>query len=290
MAPEFVHDPRRGSSLTDRFSLDGNPDLEKTWSTSTLEYVDESGNLALMTTALTPAEFALGEVRFKKQFKKLRPEQDASALPIAEFVDLSPADRAGKVAFVHATDDDRHLIKVACSTQIVALVEERRRYWDTLRFLSGQTEAAINAAHREEVKALTAQYEDAMAGRETSLDDIARAMSELAASSKAPVGLGAALRPTSGGGAAATAPAPAAVAVADRPVWLDPADEALCNDCGTCYQELPQLFEKTTVIVDGAASTVARMIPGALATFEVTPDLQKRIDRVKATCDAEIIK
>jgi len=292
MAPVFVHDPRRGSSLPDRFSLDGNPDVEKSWSTSTLEYVDESGNLQLMTTALTPAEFALGEVRFKKQFKKLRPEQDASALPIAEFVDLNPAERAGKVAFVYATDDDRHLIKVACSSQIAALVEERRRYWDTLRFLSGQTEAAINAAHREEVKALTAQYEDAMAGREASLDDIARAMSELASSSRAPVGLSAALRPSSGGGAAAAAPGPAAVAVAvaDRPVWLDPADEALCNDCGTCYQELPQIFEKATVIVDGAARTAARMIPGALETIEMTPDLQKRIDRVKATCDAEIIK
>src|SRR5665648_840519 len=79
MAPVFVHDPRRGSSLPDRFSLDGNPDIEKTWSTSTLEYVDESGNVQLMTTALTPAEFALGEVRFKKQFKKLRPDQDTNA-------------------------------------------------------------------------------------------------------------------------------------------------------------------------------------------------------------------
>src|SRR5665648_885170 len=42
---------------------DGIPDIEKTWSTSTLEYVDESGNLQLMTTALTPAEFALGRVQ-----------------------------------------------------------------------------------------------------------------------------------------------------------------------------------------------------------------------------------
>ena len=131
-----------------------------------------------------------------------------------------------------------------------------------------------------------------MAGRETSLDDIARAMSELAASSRAPVDLSGALRPSSGGEAAAAAPAPAAVAVAvaDRPIWLDPADEALCNDCGTCYQELPQIFEKATAIVDGAARTAARMIPGALETIEMTPDLQKRIDRVKATCDAEIIK
>ena len=32
------------------------------------------------------------------------------------------------------------------------------------------------------------------------------------------------------------------------------------------------------------------MIPGSIDGVEMTPDLRKRIDRVKATCDAEIIK
>jgi pyruvate-ferredoxin/flavodoxin oxidoreductase len=73
-------------------------------------------------------------------------------------------------------------------------------------------------------------------------------------------------------------------------VWLDPADEPLCTDCGTCYQELPQLFEKTTKVIDGQARVVAQMVPGALDSVEITPAVQKRIDRVKATCDAEIIK
>ena len=63
----------------------------------------------------------------------------------------------------------------------------------------------------------------------------------------------------------------------------------LCNDCGTCYQELPQLFESTRIVVDGQARSVARMIPGALGKVEITPDMEKRIARVKATCDAEII-
>ncbi|MFZ0161535.1 MAG: ferredoxin, partial [Kineosporiaceae bacterium] len=81
-----------------------------------------------------------------------------------------------------------------------------------------------------------------------------------------------------------------AVGVLTGPVYLDPADEARCTDCGTCYQELPQFFEKTTVIIDGAARTVARMIPGSTEGIEVTPELRKRIDRVRATCDAEIIR
>jgi pyruvate-ferredoxin/flavodoxin oxidoreductase len=93
---------------------------------------------------------------------------------------------------------------------------------------------------------------------------------------------------------AATSAAPTAAAApatpATGPIWLDTADEALCNDCGTCYQELPQFFAKTTVVIDGEARVIARMIPGAAQTVEVTPDIAKRIDRVRANCDAEIIR
>ena len=296
MNPLFVHDPRRGSTLHDWFALDGNPDVDKDWTTSTLEYLDNEGQVQLMTTPLTPAEFALGEVRFKKQFRRLTPDAEATAVPIAEYVELPAAGRGAHVPFIYATDDDRHLIKVACSTSIVALVEDRRRYWQTLQYLSGGHEAQLTALHRADLEALQSRYAEAMSQRESSLDDIAGAMSELAASSKAPVGLGGTigLRPSSVGdsGAAPVAPAQtgSAVAVMDAPIYLDPADQAECTDCGTCYQELPQLFEKTTVIIDGTARPVARMIPGALERFQVTPELQARIDRVRATCDSEIIR
>ncbi len=288
MHPLFVHDPRRGSTLHDWFSLEGNPDIDKTWTTATLEYLDDDGNVHLMTTPLTPAEFALGEVRFKKQFRRLDPELEASAVPIDEYVLLPLPQREGRTPFVYATDDDRHLIKVACSGGIVSLVEDRRRYWQTLQYLSGVHEAQLTALHRSDIEELRVMYEQAMQGRESSLDDIARAMSELATSSKAPVGLGAA---PVGLSPAPTAPeAASGVAVADRPVWLDPADIPLCNDCGTCYQELPQFFEKASVIIDGEVRQVAQMIPGALDTVEVTPEIEKRIDRVRKTCDAEIIR
>ncbi|WP_157593317.1 hypothetical protein, partial [Sedimentibacter sp. B4] len=64
--------------------------------------------------------------------------------------------------------------------------------------------------------------------------------------------------------APATEAAAATTAVVDRPIWLDPEDLAKCNDCATCYQELPQLFEKATIVVDGSPRTVGRMRPDAL--------------------------
>ena len=294
MHPLFVHDPRRGTTLHDRFSLDGNPDPGQPWTTSTLEYLDNNGEVALLDTALTPAEFALGEVRFKKQFRRLHAAEEDIGLPMAEFIELGPEQRAAHMPFIYATDDDRHLIKVACSASIVALVDDRRRYWQTLQYLSGVHEAQLTAVHHDELAALRAQYEEAAAARESSLDDIARAMAELATASQAPAGpapsMGFGGAPV--GAAAATVGAPGAAPAAEShaPIYIDPAEEALCNDCGTCYQELPQFFTKTTVVIDGEARVIARAIPGAAESVEITPEIAKRIDRVRATCDAEIIR
>ncbi|MDR3107632.1 MAG: 2-oxoacid:acceptor oxidoreductase family protein, partial [Bifidobacteriaceae bacterium] len=280
MAPLFVHDPRRGPSLPERFSLDGNPEPNALWTTRTLRYFDDSDQLALMQTPLTPAEFAFGEVRFAKQFRRLRPDQESDAVPIAEYVESPLSARTGKTPFIWATDRSGKLIQVACGAGIVGLVEDRRHYWQTLQFLAGQTVAALSAAHRQELAELTGRYEAAVTAREDSLDQIAAAMAELASSGSAapPVfsfgGLGGAPEPPAGGGAAASA-----AGAGDRPIWLDPADVPTCNDCGTCYQELPQLFEKTTMVVDGEARVVARMIDGALDGLEVTPELTKRISR-----------
>ena len=290
VSPLFVHDPRKGESLAERFSLDGNPDIDKDWTESTLQYVDEDGNAQVMTAPVTPAEFALGEVRFKKHFRKLAADDADGALPIAEYVELAPDARGAHTPFVYATDAKKRLIKVACDTPIVELVEERRRYWHTLQALAGVGAAKLDAAHKKEIAELKAQYEEAMAMREASLDDIAKAMSDLATSSKAPAGGSAGFRPTASAAATAVATAPAEAAASDAVVSLDPADEHLCNDCGTCYQELPQLFRKKTEIVDGAPVVLAEMIPGALESVEITPELLKKIERVKATCDAEIIK
>ncbi|GAB96566.1 pyruvate-ferredoxin/flavodoxin oxidoreductase [Kineosphaera limosa] len=309
MNPVFVHDPRRGSTLSDWFSIEGNPDLDKTWTTTDLAYKGDDGSIQLLTTPLTPAEFALGETRFRKQFHKLPTDLEAVALPVSEYIELPREQQAGHMPFVYATDDDQHLIKVQCSAQIVALVKDRKRYWQMLQYLSGTHAAQLDALHKHDLEELRGRYEQSMRDRESAIDDIANAMASLASTSRAPVTLGASIgmRPASvapgavaPGSAAGSAPgsapaaAPSAPATAtatlDAPIFLAEADVPLCNDCGTCYQELPQFFESTTMVIDGAPAKVARMIPGALETVPITPELTKRMDRVKKTCDAEIIR
>jgi pyruvate-ferredoxin/flavodoxin oxidoreductase len=291
MNPLFVHDPRKGGTLTERFSLDGNPEPEGLWNQTTLTYRDERGNLQLLSMPLTPADFAIGEVRFAKQFRWLAQHEEAGAVPIAEYVELAPHQRTGRTPFVYTTDRKRHLVKMACSPSIVALVEDRRRNWQTLQFLAGQSEVVLTAQHRVEVGEWTARYGQAIDARESALDTIAKAMADLATASGAPAGgalhLGLFGSPMA---APAAEPAPVATAVTERPIWLDADDLPRCNDCATCYQELPQLFEKATIVVDGNPRTVGRMRPDALDGLEVTAELAARITRVKGTCDAEIIQ
>ena len=293
MNPLFVHDPRRGTTLHERFSLEGNPSIEETWATTTLEYRDADGALHLMETPVTPAEFALGETRFKKHFHRLSAEQEGVAVSIHEYVDLPDDRRAASVPFIYATDEDQHLIRVACDPAIVHLVDDRRRHWQQLQYLAGVHVGKLTAVHAREVAELRARYEEAVAARDAGLDDIARAMSELAGagrSSGAGVASALTLSVRSGATAAPAAePAARGAVTSPAPIVLAESNMALCNDCGTCYQELPQLFESTRIVVDGQSRSVARMIPGALDKVEITPDMEKRIARVKATCDAEII-
>ena len=297
MHPLFVHDPRRGSTLHDWFSLDGNPDIDKTWTTSTLEYVDESGQVQLLTTALTPAVFALGEVRFSKQFSRLAPEQEETAVPIEDYVEMTagPARRPDPV-------HPRHRRRPAPDQgRVLGLDRPPRRGPAPLladaavpvRRPRGAADRAAPLGLRGAQGAVRAgdRSPGDVAGRHRPRDVGPRDLQPRTQRR----GHGRRVRrwPRVGAAGAASAPAPAAgaaVGVMTGPVHLDPADEHLCNDCGTCYQELPQFFEKVTVVIDGTARQIARMIPGAAERVEVTPEIAKRIERVKATCDAEIIR
>ncbi|MCL2783673.1 MAG: thiamine pyrophosphate-dependent enzyme, partial [Propionibacteriaceae bacterium] len=297
LAPIFVHDPRGGDSLPQRFSLKGNPGINDLWVNKPIQYVDDEGKTQLLPTPLTPAEFALGEVRWAKQFKPLA--DDADGVPIADFIELSDDDRTGKTPFVYATDRNRHLIKVACSGPIVALVEQRKHYWQTLQYLAGvgsqapgASQAAAKAAQIKATYDAEAAAQAVATAKDATIDAIAEALVTLVTSKKPDAA--AALAPLTGAAPKAEAPAAAAAAPTSAnpglAIWLDPEDEVKCTDCATCYQELPDIFEKHTIIVDGQPQDVAHFKPGALDGVDVTPAMQKSFDKVKNTCDSEIIQ
>jgi pyruvate-ferredoxin/flavodoxin oxidoreductase len=83
--------------------------------------------------------------------------------------------------------------------------------------------------------------------------------------------------------------APAPAKVNGAPVSLAEEDVAKCTNCKTCYHELPELFERTRVVVDGSVKQACHLIVGALTRVPITPELKSKIARIAANCVAEII-
>ena len=313
MSPLFVHDPTAGSTLAERISLDGNPEIDKPWATQTLRYTDAAGATQVMTLPLTPADFAYGEVRFARHFRPLAADAPTPT-PIAEYAALPVPARAGRTPYITATDANSALIKVGVSPAMVELVEDRQANWQLLRYLAGRdcTLAADQAA--KALKALQDELASVQTEREQGIDDIAHALAALAtAQDPATVVVpsfgtaGAPATPVPAPAAPVAVPEPAATPApatvpspqpvgglgpkpAGVPIWLAEQDLPKCTDCGTCYQELPAIFEQTTIVVDGEAKDVSRMKPGALDSLVVTPELTAVMERVRDTCDSEIIQ
>lgn len=292
MSPVFVHDPRRGDTLAERFSLEGNPDIGKDWMMTTLDYIDEDGNAALLEIPFTAADFAQHEGRFKKHFHAVT--QDDDPLQIDEYIDLSENDRYGKVPFIWSTTAEGKLIKLTMSSAIVELTEERRRSWRMLEYLGGLHVEHMQAEHRRELDNWQQKYQQSNVARETSIDSIARGMAELASVSGAPATPANTVIPVTLASADSTADTGTAAASSDSAggvlVAIPEADMVKCTNCKTCYQDLSELFEKTKIMVGGSSKEVGRVIPGILDRIEITPELVQRASRVADDCDAEIIR
>jgi pyruvate-ferredoxin/flavodoxin oxidoreductase len=292
MSPVFVHDPRRGDTLAERFSLEGNPEIGKDWITTTLEYIDDEGKNNLMEIPFTAADFAVQEGRFKKHFHPVT--QDDDPLPIDEYIDLSKSDRYGKVPFVWSTDTDGKLIKLTMTSAMVELTEERRRNWRMLEYLGGLHIERLEAEHHIELDNWQNKYRESSVAREASIDSIARGMAELASISgapSAPVGKVIPVTVANAEIASQTTPVNSGSNSADGDlVEITETDMVNCTNCKTCYQDLGELFEKTKIMIDGSPKEVSRVIPGIFDKIEITKELVQRASRVADDCDVEIIR
>ncbi|MEZ9847089.1 pyruvate-flavodoxin oxidoreductase [Vibrio breoganii] len=280
MNPIFVHDPRKGETLAERLSLEGNPDIQQDWTQQMITYLDDDGMTQLLETALTPADFALFEGRFKKHFSLATSERNL--IELADYVGMSVSERADKTPFIWSVDSSQHLIQLTVSSSIVALTEERLNNWHMLQYLSGQQIAKVQAEHQTEIAQWKARYEQAVERNEQTIDTIANGLAELALTVDSEVQI-----PVTQ--IESTDTTPAVRGAVDRLVSIAKSDMASCTDCKTCYQQLPELFEKTTIIEEGKAKIVSRVIPNVFDSLVITNELIERASRIADECDAEII-
>lgn len=184
--PFLTYDPDGGPDIADCLTLDGNPALDDTWPTYTLDYVDDEGNESSMELPLTTADWAATEARFRKNFQPVPAEEwDDDMTLFHEFLTLSAEDRVGKTPFIWTIDGEKKLARMQVSTQMVTLAEDRLNFWHQLREMAGldvpdsvhdsvewELEAeldrkleALKTEHEQELADLKATYPRAIARR-----------------------------------------------------------------------------------------------------------------------------
>jgi pyruvate-ferredoxin/flavodoxin oxidoreductase len=164
--PNIVFDPDAGITFSECIDLEGNPSPLDTWTTYDLAFLDEEGNEQKLTLPVTTADWALGEARFRKHFKKANGEDEL--VPFHEYVDMDEDEREDVTPFIYTVDPSRHLSKMSVSDEIVGLAEERLSYWAQLKEIAGldvsdNMRDTVAESMTEELEAriteITAEYE-----------------------------------------------------------------------------------------------------------------------------------
>jgi pyruvate-ferredoxin/flavodoxin oxidoreductase len=251
-----------------------------------LAYIDDNGAQQLMEIPFTVADFAYQEGRFNKHFQPVKDSD--KPIPIHEYIDLDEQKRHDSVPFIWSVDKNQKLIKLTMTSAIVDLTRERRKNWRMLEYLAGLHVDKLQEAHMEEIRQWTEKYEATNRAREASIDSIARSMAELASSTDAAVIRDEKIIPVKNEPADVVETADGSSAL--PLVEILEADAAKCTNCKTCYQDLPELFEKTQIVDGGNVKEVSRVIPGVFDKIKITPELQRKAARVADDCDVEIIR
>ncbi|WP_304516875.1 2-oxoacid:acceptor oxidoreductase family protein [Cecembia rubra] len=135
--PLFRYNPDRGVTPQEAFDLEGNPAMDKLWPTYELKYL-ENGRQKTMEVAMTFADFALTEARFRKHFRNApRDTWNENMVVLEEFLELEESEREGKFPFIWAVDRKQHLTRVLVSKTMVHSCEERRDFWIMLKAIAG---------------------------------------------------------------------------------------------------------------------------------------------------------
>jgi pyruvate-ferredoxin/flavodoxin oxidoreductase len=276
--PLFRYDPDAGKTPEECFDLEGNPAVDQDWPTYTVKY-REDGRDKEMTLPLTFADFAISEIRFRKQFRLAPPDTwNDSMIPLAEFLELDEEDREDRFPYIWTVDKAMRLSRLLVSSTMVESCEDRRDFWTMLRALGGLGKPEVSRADVER------EVRSEVAGQ------IAAGLMQLASGSGA--GLAALAQgitmPASAGGTA-TAEAPAAGDYLAP--WIDTPQ---CTACDECVNINGKIFEynkdKKAVIKDplggpykdivkAAERCTARVIHPGLPKDRSPKDIDKWIAR-----------
>jgi len=147
--PIFKYNPDNGVKVEDAFDLGGNPAMDDIWPTYKLKY-RENDQEKSMEVAMTFADFAITEARFRKHFRKApRDTWNENMVVLSDFLELDEEDRDDKFPFIWVVDQEQRLSRAMVAKKIVESCEERRDFWIMLRAMAGMDPNKVDPADIE---------------------------------------------------------------------------------------------------------------------------------------------
>ncbi len=247
--PVFVYDPAAGPDWAARFSLDGNPQLERDWPVHEVTYQDAACQAARLEVPFTLADFVACDPRYSPHFADVPQEAWGDGLVRVDEVGMRAARSAvEQVPHVLLLDAADTLHRVILDERVVRETLRCREMWRSLQELGG-----IHNSHAER---LLAREEEAW---RLQLDATSATASASASPAAAPVG---------------PAPASAVILVQDEaePEPERSKDEAYidtvrCSTCNECTQLNNAMFayneNQQAYIADLKAGTYSQLVEAA---------------------------
>ncbi len=168
--PMCTYDPDRAKSFVDCFDLSSNPSPNEIWTVETLGGPDLFGHTVELEEAFTFAHFAASDPEFEREFSD-PPESADDLVPMAEYLELSRHQRAGKLPFIWCVGDEGSVVRKVVSQTVALQCAERRHLWCTLREIAGVDNPQVRAARAALKQELTAQHAESVEKLRTEMEE-----------------------------------------------------------------------------------------------------------------------
>jgi len=170
--PMFTYDPDRDNRFVLCFDLSSNPSPDTLWTSDILPARDSEEQAIEVEEFYTFAHFAASEPDFAAELSD-PPATDDKLVSLIDYLELTRAQRVGKLPFISLAGNDDSIVRKVVSTGLALQCSERLHLWRTLREISGIDNPYVNTSR-------TALEKDLGAQQEAALDTLRREMEQSA--------------------------------------------------------------------------------------------------------------